>query len=427
MSVATIPRTLAREVSATAGLLRLQGSVHAIRRLGGMTFFILRDRSGTIQVVTRGKDDLPLESIVEVFGRAQHDERAPGGVEIATEEITVLASPAAPLPFDISKPALAASLETVLDHRSLSLRHPSVRSLFRIVSALVAGFRRHLDVQGFTEIHTSKLVAAATEGGANVFRVDYGERPAFLAQSPQLYKQICVGAFERVFEVGPVYRNEPHETTRHLNEYTSLDVEMGFTDLDGLLELETELLAAMLQSVGAGAGDALDALGVTLPSITRIPRVHLAEARRRLGRAGRSYAPDDDLDPEGERILGQQMADEGHDFVFVTHYPAAARPFYALPDPENPGATLSFDLLFRGLEVTTGGMRIHNHAQLLASMARRGLAPDPFSGYLEAFACGMPPHGGFAIGLERLTAQLCGIQNIRWATLFPRDRRRLTP
>lgn len=428
MSVTTIPRTLARDVHAANGSVRLQGSVHAIRRLGGMSFFILRDRSGTVQVVIEGKrDDLPLETVVEVRGRAQRDERAPGGVEVAAEEINVLARPAAALPFDISKPALGASLETVLDHRPLSLRHPSARGVFRIAAALVAGFRRHLEAQGFTEIHTSKLVAAATEGGANLFRVDYGERPAFLAQSPQLYKQICVGAFERVFEVGPVYRNEPHETTRHLNEYTSLDVEVGFTDLDALLDLESDLLATMLRTVAEDAGDALEAAGATLPSITRIPRLRLSEAQARLRPTGRSYASDDDLDPEGERLLGQQMAAEGHDFVFVTHYPAAVRPFYAMPDPSAPQVTLSFDLLFRGLEVTTGGMRIHAHAQLLASMARRGLPTEPFAGYLEAFACGMPPHGGFAIGLERLTAQLCGIQNIRWATLFPRDLRRLTP
>ncbi|MGH2374580.1 MAG: aspartate--tRNA(Asn) ligase, partial [bacterium] len=333
MSVTTVRRTLARDVRAAAGSVRLQGSVHAVRRLGGMTFFILRDRSGTVQVVTHGKDDLPLEAVVEVFGRAQRDERAPGGVEVAAEEITVLARPVAALPFDISKPALAASLETVLDHRPVSLRHPSVRGVFRIAAALVAGFRRHLETQGFIEIHTSKLVAAATEGGANLFRVDYRGRPAFLAQSPQLYKQICVGAFERVFEVGPAYRNEPHETTRHLNEYTSLDVEMGFTDLEGLLDLESGLLAAMLQTVAAETGDALEAVGVTLPSITHIPRLRLSEAQARLHATGRSYASDDDLDPEGERLLGQQMAAEGHDFVFVTHYPAAVRPFYALPDP----------------------------------------------------------------------------------------------
>ncbi|MGH2403399.1 MAG: aspartate--tRNA(Asn) ligase [bacterium] len=427
MSVATIPRTLARDVNGGAGPVRLQGSVHAIRAMGGMTFLILRDRSGTVQVVTHGKGDLPLEAVVEVSGRVHRDDRAPGGVEVVADVITALGRPVGPLPFDISKPTLAVSLETALDHRPLSLRHPHTRAVFRIAAALVAGFSRYLTSQGFTEIHTSKLVAAATEGGANLFRVDYGERPAYLAQSPQLYKQICVGAFERVFEVGPVYRNEPHETTRHLNEYTSLDVEMGFTDLDSLLDLEAGLLAAMLEAVRADAGDALDLLGVTLPLVTRIPRMRLAEARASLHRAGRSYAPDDDLDPEGERLLGQEMAGGGHDFVFVTHYPAAVRPFYALPDPDASELTLSFDLLFRGLEVTTGGMRIHDHAHLVASMARRGLDPAPFAGYLEAFACGMPPHGGFAIGLERLTAQLCGLPNIRWATLFPRDRRRLTP
>jgi len=427
MSAAAGPRTLARDVRAGAGTVRLQGSVQAVRRLGGLTFVILRDRSGTIQVVASGAADLPMEAVVEVIGNARRDERAPGGVEVAAEEITVLGRPAIPLPFDISKPALHASLETLLDHRAFSLRHPQVRSVFHIASALTSGFRQQLAALGFTEIHTSKLVGAATEGGANLFRVEYGEQPAFLAQSPQLYKQICVGAFERVFEVGPVYRNEPHETTRHLNEYTSLDVEMGFVDLDGLLDLEAGLLAAMFRSVAAEAPGALDALRLSLPSAEGIPRLRLSEARARLAAAGLAYSPDDDLDPEGERALGRLMQEDGHEFVFVTHYPVKVRPFYALPDPEDPSLTLSFDLLFRGLEVTTGGIRIHDHPQLLESMARRGLDPGPFSGYLEAFACGMPPHGGFAIGLERLTAQLVGMQNVRQATLFPRDRRRLTP
>ncbi len=427
MSVAVRPRTLARDVRVGEDLVRLQGSVHAVRHLGGLTFLILRDRSGTIQVVTRGTDDVPLEAVVDVRGRPRSDARAPRGVEIEAEAITVVARPTGPLPFDISKPELHAALDTILDHRPLSLRHPQVRGIFRIASALTDGFRRHLSGEGFTEIHTSKLVATATEGGANLFAVDYAGRAAYLAQSPQLYKQICVGAFERVYEVGPVYRNEPHETTRHLNEYTSLDVELGFVDLDGLLDLEARLIAAMLRTVGADAGDALQALSLTLPAAGRLPRMRLAEAKARLREEGLELAAEDDLNPEAERTLGGLLQQEGQDFVFVTHYPVATRPFYALADPDDPALTLSFDLLFRGLEVTTGGMRIHDETQLRASMARRGLPAEPFAAYLEAFACGMPPHGGFAIGLERLTAQLVGLQNVREAALFPRDLRRLVP
>lgn len=425
MSVAVVPRTLARDVRAGEEV-RLQGAVHTVRALGGVIFLILRDRSGMMQVVAPGRLDLPREAIVEVTGSARADHRAPGGVEVAASQVNVISRPSGPLPFDISKPVLHAALETLLDHRALSLRHPRIAAVFQVVSALTGGFRRYLAGEGFVEIHTSKLVGTATEGGAGLFRVEYPDRPAYLAQSPQLYKQMCVGAFERVFEVGPVYRNEPHETTRHLNEFTSLDVEAAYLDLEGLLELETRLLRAMLEEVAA-SGPALEGLGLTLPSVDRIPRLRLAEAKERLAVRGMTYAPQDDLDPAGERLLGAQLREEGYDFVFVTHYPTTARPFYAAPDPDDGGLTLSFDLLFRGLEVTTGGMRIHELALLQENMARFQLDPAPFAGYLEAFACGMPPHGGFAIGLERLTAQLVGAPNLRWATLFPRDRRRLEP
>jgi len=427
-----LPRTLAEAVQPAPEPVRLLGAVSTVRSLGGVTFVILRDRTGTIQVVLPGEADLPREAVVEVIGHSRADARAPGGVEVEAAAITVLGRPAARLPLEIGKPVLRASLETVLDHRALSLRHPTIAAAFHVAAALAGGFRCYLAGCGFTEIHTSKLVATATEGGAGLFRVEYPERPAYLAQSPQLYKQICVGAFERVFEIGPVYRNEPHETARHLNEYTSLDVEVGFIDLDGLLTLETALLQAMLQEVREQAGQAIETLGITLPSVERIPRLTLAQAQERLAGAGASsdgvpVAPGADLDPAGERALGRLYAEEGSDFVFVTHYPAAARPFYALPDPRDPERTLSFDLLFRGLEVTTGGMRIHDYTQLRENMVRFRLDPGSFGGYLEAFACGMPPHGGFAIGLERLTAQLIGASNIRWTTLFPRDLRRLEP
>ncbi len=421
-----LPRTLAREVRPGVDV-RLWGAVHAVRALGRLVFIVLRDRSGMIQVVTAGGVELPREAVIEVVGRSRADERAPGGVEVQATMVTVLARPAVRLPIDISKPILHASLATVLDHRALSLRHPRVAAVFRVAAALAGGFRDHLTTEGFTEIHTSKLVATATEGGAGLFRVEYPGRPAYLAQSPQLYKQICVGAFERVFEVGAVYRNEPHETARHLNEYTSLDVEVGFADLPGLLDLETVLLGTMLQTVQARSAEALKTLEISLPSLGAIPRIRLSEAKERLTAHGLTYRPEEDLDPAGERMLGRLTVEEGHDFVFVTHYPVAARPFYALPDPDDPAVTLSFDLLFRGLEVTTGGMRIHDSTQLRENMTRFHLDPDAFAGYLEAFACGMPPHGGFAIGLERLTAQLVGATNLRWATLFPRDLHRLEP
>ncbi|HEV8338353.1 MAG TPA: aspartate--tRNA(Asn) ligase [bacterium] len=421
------PRTLAAAVRPEQPEVHLAGSVHTVRTLGGVAFLILRDRSGMIQVVAPGDLDVPREAVVEITGTARSEGRAPGGVEVAATEITVISRPAGRLPFDVSKPVLHAELDTALDHRALSLRHPRTGAIFRVASALTGGFRRALADEGFMEIHTSKLVGSATEGGAGLFRVDYPDRAAYLAQSPQLYKQICVGAFERVFEIGPVFRNEPHATTRHLNEYTSLDVEAAYLDLDGLLDLETRVLAAMLEEVARSAALALDQLGVRPPAIGRIPRLRLDEAKARLASRGKTYAPEEDLNPAGERLLGEMLGEEGQEFVFVSHYPAAARPFYAAPDPDDRSLTLSFDLLFRGVEVTTGGMRIHDLAQLRENMERFGLDPTAFAGYLEAFACAMPPHGGFAIGLERLTAQLVGAPNLRWAALFPRDRRRLEP
>lgn len=434
------PRTLTGEVRPGAPV-RLLGHLHLVRRLGGVTFLVVRDRSGTVQVVAPGRVDLPRESVLEVLGRGRADPRAPGGVEVQAERIAVLARPAGRPAFDISKPVLRATLETQLDHRALSLRHPRVAATFRIAAALVRGFRQALEAEGFLEIHTSKLVGTATEGGAHLFPVVYGERRAYLAQSPQLYKQICVGAFERVYEVGPVFRNEPHETTRHLAEYTSLDVEAAFVTLEDLLDLETRLVRAMFEEVRRTAADAVRLLGVRIPPVDRIPRMTFEQATEVLAaEAGRAGAPQDgagrgtagaavadDLTPEAERRLGEHAARAGSDFLFVTHFPAASRPFYALPDPERPARSLSFDLLFRGLEVTTGGLRIHDARRLRRRLRERGLDPGAFRGYLEAFAAGMPPHGGFAIGLERFTAQLCGLANLRAATLFPRDRRRVEP
>ena len=284
--------------------------------------------------------------------------------------------------------------------------------------------------EGFTEIHTPKIVHAGAEGGSNIFRLDYFGKKAFLAQSPQFYKQTMVGAFERVFEVAPVFRAEKHATPRHLNEYTSLDFEMGFIDgFTDVMEMETGFLQHMVRLLAAEYAEDLARLGAELPLVERIPAVRFDEAKRLAAEAyGYRIRDPYDLEPEEELHISQYAKEQwGSDFVFVTHYPSKKRPFYAMDDPADPRYTLSFDLLFRGMEVTTGGQRIHDYDQQVRKMLDRGMHPEEFASYLMIHRHGMPPHGGLGIGLERLTMKLCGLDNVRRACLFPRDLNRLEP
>jgi nondiscriminating aspartyl-tRNA synthetase len=415
----------------------LAGWLHRWRRLSNVGFLVLRDASGLAQIVVEEPaladrlDGLMHESVLRVEGAAVAAPQAPGGVEVHGPAVEVIAAATAPPPFDLFRPTLAAQLPTILDHAPLSLRHPRQRALWRLADASMAGFRATLRGLGFVEIQTPKIVAAATESGANVFALDYFGRPAYLAQSPQLYKQIMVGAFERVFEVGPVFRAEPHDTPRHLNEYVSLDVELGFIqDHTTVMATLTRTLAGMVAAIQAEAGAALAQLKLTPPTVPAvIPSIHFADAQALIARAtGEAIEGEPDLAPAHERWLGEWARREhGSDFLFVVGYPMVKRPFYTHPDPERPEFSRGFDLLFRGLELVTGGQRLHRHADYLAALAARGLDPEPLAGYLLAFQHGMPPHGGFAIGLERWVARLVEAPNIREVTLFPRDLQRLTP
>lgn len=427
-------RVLCAQIPESAGqAVTVQGWVHGIRRLGRLSFVNVRDRSGIVQCVLEGElaeIPLSLESVVSVFGTAAEAPKAPGGVEVQAASLTCISSAASPLPFEINKKSLPARLDTLLDHRVLSLRHSKVHATFRVQSALAGAFRDFLSAEGFTQIFTPKIVASGTEGGSNLFPVDYFGQQAYLAQSPQFYKQMMVGAgYERVFEIAPVYRAEEHNTSRHLNEYVSLDAEVGFIrSEEELMDLEQVMLRHMLERVAAECGEELTLLGVDVVPPGDIPRIPVAEAQRILERKYGKTSPKGDLDPEGERLICQYVAEGGKPaFVFVTRYPYDIRPMYAKPAPENAALTASFDLLFNGLEITTGGQRIHDYDELTASMLSRGLNPEHFAGYLELFRYGMPPHGGFAIGLERLTSRLLGQSNVREAAAFPRDRTRLTP
>ncbi|MEA2524792.1 MAG: nondiscriminating aspartyl-tRNA synthetase [Thermomicrobiales bacterium] len=417
--------------------VRLKGWLHNVRELRNVAFLILRDGQGLAQVVVEGKEaiaglaGLHRESVLAIEGTVVAQPQAPGGVEVRQPVVEVLSPAVEAPPFDLFRPHLSAQLPTLLDHAPLTLRHPRQRALFRLSAALMRGFRETLRGMRFVEIQTPKIVASATEGGANVFAIDYFGRPAYLAQSPQFYKQILVGVFERVFEVGPVFRAEPHDTPRHLNEYVSLDVELGFIrDHTTVMAVLTETLRGMVATLHEEAGDSLALVGATPPDVpAEIPRIDFAEAQALIAReTGEDPRGEPDLAPAHERWLGDWARREhGSDFLFVVGYPMVKRPFYTHPNPARPEYSNSFDLIFRGLELVTGGQRLHRYGDYLAALAARGLDPEPFAGYLEAFKFGMPPHGGFAIGLERWVARLVGTENVRETTLFPRDLHRLTP
>ena len=416
--------------------VKTEGTVHTIRDMGEVAFVILRSREGLLQCVyEEGKSGFALKELkeaacVEAEGTVRREERAPHGVELRLTGLKVLSEPAAPLPLAISKWKLNTSLEAKLNMRSVSLRNIRERAKFRIQEGIVRGFRDFLYSQGFTEIHTPKIGAKGAEGGSNLFRLDYFHHPAVLAQSPQFYKQMMVGVFDRVFETGPVFRAEKHNTKRHLNEYTSLDFEMGYIDsFEDIMAMETGFLQYMLALLEREYAPELKILDITLPKADKIPAVRFDEAKQLASeKYGHKIRNPYDLEPEEEVLIGRYFQEEyGSDFVFVTHYPSKKRPFYAMDDPADPKFTLSFDLLYKGLEITTGGQRIHDYQMLLDKIAARGMTEEGMEQYLDTFKYGMPPHGGLGIGLERLTMKLAGEDNVRETTLFPRDLSRLDP
>jgi nondiscriminating aspartyl-tRNA synthetase len=428
------PRTLAADLPDVAAgrPVRLAGWVHRHRKLAGVSFLVIRDRTGFAQVVAHDPgvrdtwDGYGEETVVEVVGRATPNRQAPGGVEVTDPEVTSLSGPAVAPPVELWRPTLDTSLPVLLDHAPVMWRHPRRRAVWHLASAALHGFRDSLDRAGFTEVQSPKFVESATESGANVFEVDYFGRAAYLAQSPQFYKQMLVGVFERVYEVGPVFRAEPHDTVRHLAEYVSLDVELGFIeDHRDVLGVLRDVLAGMIEAVGERAGEAVALLDVNMPAVPEeIPVIHFAEALRLVG-----GDPDEpDLSPGHERALGAWAdAEHGSDFLAVEGYPLAKRAFYTHPEPGSRRWSNSFDLIFRGTELVTGGQRLHRYDDYVDVLRERGEPLEPYQGYLRTFAHGMPPHGGFAIGLERFTARLVEAANVREVTLFPRDLHRLSP
>lgn len=412
------------------------GAVHKIRDMGDFAFVLVRLIDDVMQCVWN-KDksefdikDLCEEACVNFTGSVHKEERAPLGYEISLKTAEVLSRPAASLPVSINKGKIKVNIDTELNYRPATVRSGAMRAKFRIQDGMVRAFRDYLHSQGFTEIHTPKIVAASAEGGANVFKMEYFGKKAFLAQSPQTYKQMMVAAYERVYEVGPVFRAEKHSTTRHLNEYTSLDFEMGYIkDFHDIMEMETGFLKYAFELIKKDYAKEVAQLGINVPSIESIPCVTFKDAKEMVAKEyNRRIKDPNDLEPEEEHLIGKLFKEKyNSELVFVTHYPTKKRPFYAMDDPENPKLTLSFDLLFRGVEITTGGQRIHDYNMQIEKMKFKKLNPEDFEGYLMLHKFGVPPHGGLGIGLERLCMRLFDDDNVRHACLFPRDITRLEP
>ncbi len=411
----------------------VKGWVHNINCIGRVAFVHLRDKTGIIQIVTDDMTvrDLRLEMSIEASGEKVTNDKAPSGAEIHADSISITgAAYYDMLPFEINKGRVRASLETQLDNRTISLRAPKMSAVLKVQQEIEEAFRSYLRENGFSQIHTPKIISSSTEGGSEMFTVNFFGRRAFLAQSPQFYKQMMVGAgLERVYEVGHAYRAELHNTWRHLSEYVSMDVEMGFIDsADDLMDLEEGYIIYLFQHLRTVCNKELEMYGAKLPDRLEIPRIPLKEAQNILLKKFAKRSPGSGIDAEGEKLLSEYVREAyGSDFVFLTGYPVSKRPMYTMPDPDDPDLTQSFDLIYKGLEITTGGQRIHDYEMLRKNIVKFGLDPESFGFYLDSFRYGMPPHGGFAIGLERLTMKILDLANIREASLFPRDIKRLEP
>lgn len=416
------------------------GWVDVRRDHGKLIFMDIRDGSDYVQTVVLPEHkealdvatNLRKEDVILMKGKVNKrpekmiKDGINGSIELEVLSIEIL-NKAQELPFDVDT---EVNLDTLLDYRPLTLRSKKERAIFKVQSEIIRAYRDFLISKGFTEFQSPKLVGGDAEGGAGVFKVDYfNSHDAYLATSPQFYKQMMVGVFERVFTVGNVYRAEKHSTSRHINEYTSLDLEMGFIEShEDIMKLESEMLSFIVERLKENTAEEFKILNATFPKIpSEFPKMKLREAQELIKKeTGEDCTNEPDLEPQHERWLCEYANKNlDSDFIFITHYPVSKRPMYTYEDENDPGFTKSFDLLFRGIEITTGGQRVHNHDLLEEKIKGKGLNPDNFRFYLQAFKYGMPPHGGLGMGLERLTAKFLGIDNVKEATLFPRDLNRI--
>lgn len=437
-------RTLAVETTKKISQnVLIKGWVNARRNMGKIVFIDLRDRSGLVQIVLAPNeldaksngllDVLRPEFVLEIKGivnergeKQKNPNLQTGNIEVLAKEFKILAR-ADTLPYDLDS---ELHMEAYLDNLPFNLRAEKQRAIFKVQAALVEGFRKFMLKNDFIEFQCPKIVSGATEGGANVFKIDYFGHPAYLAQSPQFYKQIMAGVYERVFTVGNVYRAEEHDTSRHINEFASLDFEMGFIkDYRDVMKMAAGAISAMMATVGKNCAGELKLLKATLPAMTKkVPALKLKKAQKILEDEfeQKNCSNEPDLEPHQERMIGEYAKRQfNSDFIFITHYPVEKRPMYTFEDPKDKGFTASFDLLFRGAEIVTGGQRINDYEKLKNNMVKFGLNPENFQFYLQAFRYGMPPEGGIGMGLERVTWQLLGLDNIKKATLFPRDQARI--
>ncbi len=438
-------RTLISETVNHVGELAIvEGWVHLRRDHGKLIFLSLRDRSGMLQIVVNANvsedaykavKDVKPEFAVKIKGivkkrpdNAVDKSSIAGSVELEAKEIIILAK-AETLPFDMGGKNLNLELPTLLDNRGLTLRHPKIASIFKVQETLIDSFRQACKKKGFTEYQSPVIIPQGAEGGSEVFEIKYFNHKAYLAQSPQFYKQIMVGVFERVFSVNKTLRAEPSVTTRHLTEVTTLDVEFGFIESwFDVIDMAEYVIKFMIESINDQNADILKTHNVSIPKMAaKIPQLKLREAQEIIfKRTGRDNRQDPDLQPEDEReICKWALENKGSDLVFVTHYPVSKRPFYTFEDTEDPGYTLSFDLIGQGTEWLTGGQRINDYNKLVQNAKKRGIDLEKSEIYLQAFRYGMPPEGGFSFGSERITMNILGLKNVREASLFPRDMERV--
>ena len=419
-------------------VVTIKGAIHNIRDMSDFAFIIVRTARELIQCVYspefsdyRLTAEVTEQCSAKITGKVVKSETRDGSerFELQIHNIELLSVPAAIPPVVISKKQVNCELSVNLDYRPVTLRNPKERAIFKIQEGIQRGFREFLQSQGFTEIHSPKINFAGAEGGTNVFKLDYFGKTVFLAQSPQLYKQALVPVYERVFEIAPVFRAEHHDTSRHLNEYISMDFEMGFIDsFYDIMNMETGALKYIMQLLKTEYAPEVELLKAEIPEIGTIPCVKFKDAKELCVKKLKNITDMKDFEPEEEAFLGKWAKQQfNSDFLFVTHYLSKKRPFYTMDDPEDPEVTLSFDLLFRGIEITSGGQRIHDYNMQVEKMKKLGMNPDEFETYLMLHKYGAPPHGGLGLGLERLTMHLLGFKNVRQAAMFPRDINRVTP
>ena len=438
-------RLLINEIPKRVGeTVKLSGWVNVRRDHGKLVFLELRDRSGSVQIIITPDHPEAMEAAKEVRsehiltivglvkerpGKSGSDASATGSVEIEVSALSVIGKPESELPIDVSDPDPNLHLDTLLNNRTVTLRSEKVRAIFLLYSELLRAYDEAMRADGFIEIKTPKILETATEGGANFFKIKYFEREAFLAQSPQFYKQAGMSAFERVFEIGTVFRAEPHYTARHVNEYTGLDAEMGFIEnVEDVMAALEKTMYSMFQHIGNTCGQELEMYQATVPEPVAIPRLRLSEAVEILKKEYGKEIENEDIDGEGEQMICEYVKKKHNsDLVFLTHYPTALRAFYSMPSPENPKYSETFDLLFRGVEIASGGQRIHDPKMLTKVIESRGLNPDDFKHYIDIFRFGTSPHGGWGLGSERILQKILGLGSIKEAVLYPRDVKRLAP